>query len=189
MTRNLYRTFFVLITMSTMLGGGMVHEANASHLTTTTNPTCTCSASARFSRPELQFVNGVLTFIPRVDLSFSSRGKSNAPGWTAKVAYSGSSSYSSKNISVPAGVTFSSDEKTVASGMCGSKYTLKGYQLQNVPLSGVVASLLGKKQEMDGKITMQAQLSGCEVVALQQAFTFRLKELGNLSVGSWRTVR
>jgi len=142
----------------------------------------------RFSRPDLHFSGGVLTFIPRVDLTLSSRGSAQAPSWTAAIDYSGQSSYSS-TVAVPDGTSFSGQQTIVENAMCGSRYTLRGYQLGSIPLSGIVPSLIGKGQKLDGQVALRADLHGCEEETENRMFTFRLKDLGNLSVGGWRTVR
>lgn len=156
--------------------------------TDATEPGCTCSARLSFDRPSLQFIGGVLTFIPRVDISISSRGEATDPDWTAVVAHEGSSDYTSADVTVPAGVSFGPADETL-SGPCGSSYSLGGHTLGNVPLPGLIRSLLGTDQELDGTVTMRATISGCGFDEEYKQFPFTLTEFGNVSTRSWRTVR
>jgi len=149
---------------------------------------CSCRARLRFSRPSLQFRSGTLVFVPRVDVSVSSRGDFQAPGWTATLAYDGSTSYESDDVTAPAGTSFGG-EQDVFSGSCGTHYDFDGLQLSAVPLAGITSSLVGLGQELDGVVRMNATLSGCGFDSEQRQFGFRLRDLVDLRTSGWRTVR
>lgn len=142
-------------------------------------PTCTCRASLSFAAPDLQFQNGVLTFIPRLNVSLRSRGPSGAPAWTATVAYSGKTN--------PGG-EFSGNQD-IARGPCGSRFSLRGVQLTPVPLVGLTRTLLGEDEELDGIVELSAAVAGCGFDTEKKLSRFTLKQFGNLTVRGWRTVR
>ncbi len=142
-------------------------------------PTCSCSATLGFAAPDLQFQNGVLTFIPRLNVSLRSRGTVAAPAWTATVAYSGQTS--------PGG-EFGGNQD-IARGPCGSRFSLRGVQLAPVTLNGLTRTLLGNRQELDGTIEMAATVSGCGFDREKKMSRFTLKQFGNLTVRGWRMVR
>lgn len=152
-------------------------------------PTCTCSASLSFARPSLQWSGGTLTFIPKVNYSIRTRGDAGAPLATVSLHHEGSTSYSSDDISVPSGVSFSGDRNLVENISCGSRYSFSGYQLPAVSLTGVTRALVGEDQELDGKIQMKATMAGCGFEEENRQFSFTVKEFGNLFVRSWRSVR
>lgn len=153
-------------------------------------PTCSCRVDVDYARPQLQFRNGVLTFVPVVDLSIRTRGDRLAPEWTADLSYSGQSSYQSADVVVPSGVAFSG-ARQIANGDCGTTFDFDGYQLPAVPLTGLVRSLLGIDQELTGTVRMEAVLQACqETEAVRRQFSFNLEELGALErVRSWRSIR
>lgn len=151
-------------------------------------PTCSCSATLGFVTPDLQFHNGVLTFIPRLNVSLRSRGPVEAPGWTATVAYSGKASFESEDVTPPAEQGFSGNQD-IAHGPCGSRFKLRGVQLNPVPLNGLTRTLLGNRQELDGNIEMEAAVSGCGFDSENKMSRFTLKQFGNLTLRGWRTVR
>jgi hypothetical protein len=174
-----------LVAMSSMMA--FVPPVAASHLSDPNRP-CACSTSLSFSRPDLQFRDGVLTLVPRVDVSIRSRGSAAQPGWTATLNYHGSTSYASDDVTVPGGVSFSGQEQ-VATMPCGSRLSFKGMQLEPVTLSGITRSLVGNDQELDGRVEMAAEVVGCGFDSEHRAFTFELEEFGNLFVRGWRFVR
>lgn len=150
---------------------------------------CTCSAKLAFSKPSLQFKNGVLSFIPRVDVTIRSRGEASAPDWSATLEHSGSSSYSSEDVTVPGGTSFSGSEQIVG-GSCGSNFTFRGHALPEVSLNGLSQSLVGIDQELKGSIDMSATLKGCgDDESAHRMFGFKVLEFGNIKTGSWRTIR
>lgn len=155
-----------------------------------TTPTCTCRVDVDYARPQLQFRDGVLTFIPVVDLSIRTRGDRSAPEWTADLSYSGQSSYQSADVAVPGGTTFSGTRQVVR-GDCGTTFDFDGYQLPAVPLAGLVRSLLGVDQDLSGTVRMDATLQACqETETVRRQFSFNLEEFGALDrVRSWRSVR
>lgn len=142
-------------------------------------PTCSCSATLGFAAPDLQFHNSVLTFIPRLNVSLRSRGPVEAPGWTAMVAYSGKTN--------PGGEF--SGSQNIARGPCGSRFSLRGVQLDPMPLPGLTRTLLGEDEELDGTIEMAATVQGCGFDSEKKMSRFTLKQFGNLTVRGWRTVR
>lgn len=153
-------------------------SVEARHLTTEP-PTCTCSASLGFAAPDLQFQDGVLTFLPRINVSLRSRGPVAAPGWTATVQYSGTTT--------PGGGF--SGKQDIAHGPCGSRFSLRGVQLAPISLNGLTRGLLGHREELDGTLEMTAEVRGCGFDSEKKLSRFTLKEFGNLVVRGWRTVR
>lgn len=152
-------------------------------------PTCTCSARLSYGRPSLQFSGGTLNFIPRVDVAIRSRGDHDAPAWSAQLDFDGSSSYTSDDVSVPDGSSFSGTQQ-VAAGSCGHSFTFQGLSLPAVSLAGITRSLVGEDQELKGAVHLHSALSGCgQTKELNKSYSFRLRELGNLRLGSWRSVR
>lgn len=150
---------------------------------------CRCSVRLGYSKPQLQFSNGTLTFVPRMDVMVRSRGDFEAPGWTALLNYSGQSSYASDDVSLPNGVTFAGSQD-LFSGSCGTNYNFKGRQLPPVSLSGVVSGLVGLDQELTGTVRMDAELSACgESDHEQRQFSFTWRDLFNLRTGGWRSAR
>lgn len=147
---------------------------------------CRCSASLSYARPILQFRNGSLVFIPSVNIRIRSRGAERTP-WTAHIDLAGETSYSSKNATVPAGTSFS-QSKDIYKGACGDNISFSGWQLSPVVLSGLNQGLTGK-QKIDGTVRMQATLSACATDSELKEFHFTLKELGNLLVRGWSSVR
>ena len=150
------------------------------------NEVCDCSARLSLSKPSLQWQNGVLMFQPRVDISIRSRGDERTP-WTARVDYSGETSYESEDFTVPDGISFS-DGKNVLSGYCGDDYRFSGLQLPSVKLTGLTRSLFSNK-EMDGTLRMKTEVSGCGYEKEERSFKFSIKEFGNLRLKGWRSVR
>ncbi|MEX1997410.1 MAG: hypothetical protein WEA04_01905 [Candidatus Andersenbacteria bacterium] len=153
------------------------------------SPTCRCSASLGLARPSLQFTSGGgLTLTPRVDVSIRTRGDHEAPPWVAELAYSGTTEYESDDVSVPAGVAFSGTQQ-VAAGSCGDTYTFRGLALPDVSLTGLIRSLVGVDQELEGTVRLHATLNSCELDEEQRQFSFRVQEFGNLKIGGWRSAR
>lgn len=142
-------------------------------------PTCRCSATLGFAAPDLQFQNRVLTFIPRLNVSLRSRGPFEAPAWTATVTYFGKTS--------PGGEFNGSQD--IARGPCGSRFSLRGVQLNPVPLAGLTRTLLGEDQELDGTVELSAAVTGCGFDSEKKMSRFTLKQFGNLTVRGWKTVR
>jgi hypothetical protein len=149
---------------------------------------CNCRARLSFNRPTLFINGGTVRFIPNLDIDINSRGDSSDPSWTATLKYNGSTSYESEDIVPPAPVAFSG-EQTVFSGACGNDFSFDGYQLPAVNLTGLTRSLLGPKQELDGKVELQAEIAGCGFDNLHRNFGFNMKEFGSLRTRSWRSVR
>ncbi|MDZ4225367.1 MAG: hypothetical protein U1C49_00815 [Candidatus Andersenbacteria bacterium] len=149
---------------------------------------CSFSTSLSLAKPKFIWHNSTLRIVPTVDINIRSRGNEGAPGFTAVLDYAGSSSYESKDVSVPAGVTFSG-QKTVFSGSCGSSFKFSGYQLPAVDLSGVTTSLVGVDQSLNGTVHLQATLSGVGTDTEQKKADFTLKDLVNIRTGGWRIDR
>lgn len=160
-------------------------------LAATPSRPCTCTSSVGLNRPRLQFVNGTLTFFPEVNISLRSRaGSSNNEPWTATLNYDGSTAYSSSDVSVPSGVSFSGSQ-SVFHGTCGtnSHVSFNSLSLPPVTLSGLTREMVGHRQEVKGTLLMHAQLTGCGADEENRMFTFSLRELGRLFVGGWRSIR
>lgn len=163
--------------------------ALASHRSEDESPVCTCRASLKFAKPELSFKGGVLHFVPRVDVSIRTRGEATAPDWQIGLTHEGEANFSSEDVTAPGAVGFSG-EQVVAGGQCGrNRYSFEGLSLGEVPFSQLLASLVGNNQELEGVVGMQASLTGCDQDEEHRSFKFRLRDLGNLKVYSWRSVR
>lgn len=185
------RVFGVAVLALLILGVSLVPvtPAQASHVTDTENSTCQCSARLSFSRPELNFNASVLTFIPRVDISLRTRGSADAPDWSLGLNYTGQANFASEDVSAPGPLAFNGQQHVVG-GQCGNnRYTFKGLALSPVTFTNIPWAIVGPKQELDGQVNLQAALQGCSQETKHSQFSFRLKEVGNLLVRSWRTVR
>ena len=151
-----------------------------------TEETCRCTTRLSFSKPSLQWRSGELVFIPKVDVSIRSRGEERID-WTAQLAYTGTTGYESADLTVPAGVGFAGTQE-LFSGQCGDTYSFSGWQMPAVSLSGLTRGLV-KGEEIDGRVQMQAKLSGCGEDEEKRAFDFTLMDFGNLKVRGWQSVR
>lgn len=151
--------------------------------------TCSCSAGLSFDRPQLQFSGGTLSFIPRVNVDLRSHGESSAPAFTVNLNYTGSSSYTSDDITPPAGVAFSGNKTVVSNALCGSTYSFGGLALSPVSLTGLSRGLVEEDQKLAGTIRLQADLAGCSEETEQRQFGFTLRQFGNLVVNGWRSLR
>ena len=162
--------------------------ADASHRTSG-EETCRCSASLKFSRPDLQFRGGVLTFLPRVDVNVRTRGATSAPNWSLDLEYEGGATFSSHDVTPPPDAIFTGSQHIIG-GSCGDhRYVFEGLSLAPVSFSGLTRSLLHGRDELDGTVRMHAGFVGCDDDSEQRAFRFTLEELGNLAVRGWRSVR
>ncbi len=148
--------------------------------------TCRCTAKLGFSKPSLQWRDGKLLFTPKVDVSIRSRGEERIV-WTARLSLEGVTGYKSTDVTVPAGVGFNGSYE-LFSGQCGDTYSYSGWQLPAVELGGLTRNL-AKGQEVDGRVQMQAWLTGCGEDSEKKAFDFTLTDFGNMKVRSWRNVR
>ena len=163
-------------------------EREARQEADTSEPTCVCRTTLAFSRPDLQWRSGGLTFIPRVDVDVRVRGQ-EAPDWSADLAYSGAASFTSEDVPVPGSVNFNGT-RHLAGGACDdNRYRFSGLALEPVTLTGLVRSLVGHDQELDGIIRMQAEVTGCALDAESRQFGFSVSELGNLKLLGWRSAR
>lgn len=160
------------------------HRGNA-----ITDPQCSCRASLHLSRPSLQWTGGVLTFIPRVDVHIRGRGDAGAPPLDVSVNYEGSTGYSSEDVAVPSGVSFSGSRAVVSGMPCDGRYRFQGLDLAHVGLTGITPSLVGEDQELEGKVDLQASVAGCGFDSDHRALRFRVLEFGNIRIGSWRSAR
>lgn len=151
-------------------------------------PTCTCKASLSLARPGLQWQSGVLTFIPRVDISIRGRGDSDAPPLDVSIDYSGVATYSSDDVSVPPDTSFAGNRSVVSGWPCDGRYRFKGLDLASVSLAGLTPDLVGEDQELTGNVTLDAAVVGCGFEEEHRQLRFRVLEFGNLKVGSWRSV-
>ena len=127
--------------------------------------TCRCTTRLSFSKPSLQWRSGELVFVPKVDVSIRSRGEERI-AWTAQLAYTGTTGYESADVA----------------------YSFSGWQLPAVSLSGLTRRLVNG-EEIDGRVQMQAKLSGCGEDEEKRAFDFTLMDFGNLKVRGWRSTR
>ena len=151
--------------------------------------TCSCSARLRLSRPDVQWRNNVLTFVPRFDVSIRTSGEASAPDWSADLSYGGQAVFASEDVVVPAPVSFNGAQH-VAGGACGNnRYTFSGLALEPVSLGSITRALVGQGEELDGVLKMQARIEGCGFEEESRQVGFTVKEFGNLRAGSWRTVR
>jgi len=175
--------FAVLLTMATVVAP----QAEASHLSDPTR--CTCSSSLSFDRPSLRWSSEGLIFTPRVNFSVRARGGDQAPPLSISVNYEGGSAYASEDVSPPNGVSFSGEKQLLSNFPCNGSYRAKGVELSDVTLSGLLRSLLGEDQELEGNVQMKASIAGCGFEEENRQFSFRLREFGNLRVGSWHSVR
>lgn len=154
---------------------------------------CECSAKLSFSKPLLQYSSNTVTFTPRFDIYIKSKLPRSAPvidsSWQANLQYEGQASYESDDLPVPAAMVFSED-KIVATGVCGGKYDFKGIALAPIQLTGLTRDLVGDDQKIMGTVALDAKLDGCDFsVEEQRQFSFDLKEFGNLKVRGWRSFR
>lgn len=162
--------------------------ADAAHRTQD-GDVCRCSASLRFSRPGLQFLDGVLTLLPRVDVSVRTRGETSAPAWSVDLEYEGEALFTSNDVPPPDAVAFSGAQHVIG-GSCGdNRYLFKGFALDPVPFTGFFSSLLGAGEEAQGTVRMQAHLVGCGGDEEHRVFRFTAGELGNLLVRGWRSAQ
>lgn len=165
-----------------------VLPADAAHRTQE-NTVCRCSANLRFSRPSLQFLDGVLTLLPRVDISIRTRGETSAPAWSVDLEYEGEALFTSNDVPPPDAVAFSGAQHVIG-GSCGdNRYLFKGFALDPVPFTGFLSSLLGAGEEAEGTVRMRAQLVGCGDDKVHRVFRFTAGELGNLLVRGWRSAQ
>jgi hypothetical protein len=162
--------------------------AEASHLSDPTR--CTCSASLSFSRPSLQWKNGVLNFIPRVDISIRGRGEAGAPPLTVSIGYSGVATYETEDegVAVPADTAFAGNQPVVVGWPCEGRYKFKGLELTPVELTGVTQGGVGEDEELSGAVALNAAVVGCGFEEEQRQLRFRVQEFGNLKIGFWRSV-
>lgn len=161
--------------------------AEASHLSDPTR--CTCSASLSFDRSSFLWSSEGLVFIPRVNFSIRARGGSEAPPLNVAVNYEGGTSYSSEDVSVPDGASFGGQKQVISGFPCNGTYRSSGVELTRVTLSGLLRSLLGEGQELNGLVGMKANIQGCGFDEENRQASFRLREFGNLRIGGWRSVR
>lgn len=150
---------------------------------------CQCTARLSYAQPELQFRDGVLTLLPRLNVSVRTRGEAEAGAWALGVAYEGAAQFTSDSVEAPEPLSFSG-ERQIVGGQCGSnRYSFRGYVLPEVPLSGVVRSLFGADDELDGVVRVTSRLTGCAADAVDAQFRFQLAEFGNLTLRGWRRAR
>jgi len=149
---------------------------------------CSCSASVKFDKPDLQWSGGSLVFVPRFDVSVRVRDNESAGPWNLDLNYSGDTSYSSDNMSVPPGVGFAGSDSWA--GACvDTRFNFRGHAGAPVTLTGVLRSLFTQDKEMEGVIKMNADLTGCDSDNEYRQFRFRIEEFGNLKPNGWRSVR
>lgn len=165
-------------------------ESNGPSDTTPVDGTpCSCSAQLSFARPDLQWRGSGLAFIPRVDVSLRTRGETTDNDWSARLVYGGEAAFTSTDVSVPQPVSFAGT-RVIQEGQCGSnRYSFTGLAIDEIPLTGLLRSLVGLDQELKGALKMSAHIEGCGFDEERRQFGFVVEELGNLSIGGWRSVR
>lgn len=152
-------------------------------------PTCTCKTSLSLARPGLQWQNGVLMFIPRVDIAIRGRGDSDAPPLDVSIDYNGLATYESEDVPVPPDTSFGGNRSVLSGWPCDGRYKFKGLDLASVSLAGLTPDLVGEDQELAGNVMLDAAVVGCGFEEEHRQLKFRVLEFGNLRIGSWRSVR
>ena len=151
--------------------------------------TCSCSSRLSFARPQLQWRGGVLTIIPRVDVDIRTKGEQSDGDWAAHLFYEGSAMFESEDVVAPGSVVFNGSQE-IQSGQCGdNRYSFTGLALPEITLPGLLRSLVGFDQELDGTVKMKAHIEGCGFDEEYQQFGFNVEEFGNLDVGRWKRAR
>ena len=172
-----------------VLATSFAPPVHARHRTRQAVPECQCSASLRFSKPDIGFREGVLTFTPRIDVSVRTRGDTSALDWSLGLDYEGSAAFSSEDVTPPADVPFAGS-KHIVGGSCGNnRYMFKGFALDPVPFTGLIPSLVGSGEALDSTVHLMGQFTGCDTDELHRMFRFTMEELGNLKVRGWRSAR
>lgn len=152
-------------------------------------PQCVCSADVSYVRPELKFSTSGLVFTPRINVDIRLRGDTNGPKHTVGVRYSGQTDYASDHVSVPEGVSFSGEKTLVSNASCEGRWSFDGMELARLPLPGLTRSVVGEGQRLTGTARVTAAVTGCTEASEDRQFSFTLRDLGRLSVGSWRSPR
>lgn len=62
-------------------------------------------------------------------------------------------------------------------------------ELARVALPGLERTVVGKRQKLMGTVRMDAAVTGCSGQVQDRQFLFTLRDLGRLSIGSWRSPR
>jgi hypothetical protein len=177
----------VVAVVAIMVVGAAMPSAFASHRTTQ-EPVCTCHASLSFARPSLSFGSDGLQFIPRVNVSIRLRGDQDGPRHTVGVNYEGSTSYTSDDVAVPGGISFSGQKTLLSDASCNGRWNFKGMELTRETLSGLTNSLVGDNQELKGTAHLKTSIAGCGFEEDHRQLMFTVKEFGNLRIGGWRLV-
>lgn len=119
---------------------------------------CDVDVDLKWQDPSLHWVNGKLVMTPHVDVEVKSKGDFQADNWEARLSYSGSSHYESRDVEVPSGVIFSGDT-IVMSGFCGLNYEYKNMSLPSVLLSGIGPDLVDDGEKLKGEISFLGELT------------------------------
>jgi len=146
----------VALAAAAPLGVGASHRDSEN-----SDPQCRCRARLRVQEPQLRY-NGAGEFVmtPVVDVSIRTRGDAGAPSWQALLAYSGQSTYQSRDITVPEGTVFAGEQE-IWNGSCGTNFDWRGLTLDEVKLAGLHSGLLGTDEDLKGQIETAASLSVC----------------------------
>jgi hypothetical protein len=152
-------------------------------------PKCTCSASLSYAKPSLSFGSSGLVLIPRANVDVRLRGDLDGPKHTIGLHYEGNTAYESDDVAVPGGISFSGDKTLLNNAGCEGRWSFDGVELDRITLPGIVRTLLGAKQELDGNVHLKTAIAGCGFEEENRQFPFTLKEFGNFRVGGWRSVR
>ncbi|PIT97795.1 MAG: hypothetical protein COT71_04205 [Candidatus Andersenbacteria bacterium CG10_big_fil_rev_8_21_14_0_10_54_11] len=150
---------------------------------------CSCSARMSYSSPDLQFRNGVLTFIPRADVSVRTHGEAIEDNWTVDLDWTGTATFTSSDVPAPVPVAFSGRQHVVG-GRCGNnRYSYRGLALPEVPFTGIAQTLFTTGSKLDGLVRMQTNLTGCDSDTEHKQFPFTVRTFGNLLVKNWHSAR
>lgn len=149
---------------------------------------CTCSATLKLAKPEVVWNSSGLAFVPRFDVRIRVRGNEQAGPWNLALNYDGQASYSSTDITPPAGSAFSGSDSW--SGACfDTRATFSGHAGTPVSIASLSRGLFVGGNELAGLVKMKADLTGCDSDSEYRQFKFTVGDFGNLRTSSWRLAR
>jgi hypothetical protein len=155
---------------------------------------CQCRVSLRYDKPRWQWVDGVLEITPIVDVRIRTSGKGTEAPWEARLAYSGEVELASEDVTPPGKVSFSG-EKLIEDGNCSrGRYKFSGMELPTVRLAGVTRELLDDREELEGKVMLLSQITGCgeEEEEEKRQLKFEVEErrgFERVRASGWRMIR
>ncbi|MBI1833564.1 MAG: hypothetical protein HYR90_01940 [Candidatus Andersenbacteria bacterium] len=143
------------------------------------NPaTCECSTKLGLARPDIRWNNGVLELVPRFDVAITVDGEEGAEPWDLTLAYNGKVE----------NTTFNGQRQFGAQCFDG-RYKYSGIASQPVTVSSILRSAFGTKADQEVPVHLAATLSGCDSDSITKQAAIRIRDLGNMKIGTWRTVR